>query len=268
MSESNDIPVVVAGANGRMGRQAVQAILQQVDMKLVAAYGKARGVGEDVGELSGEAPCGVILEDQAESAMAKGAGGVLVDFSLGPAVKENVLAALRHDMSCIVGATAIPGADEQEIANAATKKGVLFAPNFALGAVLMMKFATQAAKYFRWAEIIEYHHERKLDAPSGTARRTADMMRQVRDDGFRTPVDSEESVKGARGGYLGGLRIHSVRLPGKLAHQEVILAAPGEVLTIKHDASSRESYMPGMLLAIREVKKLTGLVVGLENILD
>ena len=268
MSESTDIPVVIAGANGRMGRQAVQAVLQQVDMQLVAAFGKARGVGEDVGELSGVAPCGVVLEDDAESAISKGAGGVLVDFSLGPAVKENVLTALRHDMACIVGATAIPGADEQEIAQAAVKKGVLFAPNFALGAVLMMKFATHAAKYFRWAEIIEYHHERKLDAPSGTARRTADLMRQARDDGFRTPVDSEESVKGVRGGSLGGLRIHSVRLPGKLAHQEVILAAPGEVLTIKHDASNRESYMPGMLLAIREVKKLTGLVVGLENILE
>jgi 4-hydroxy-tetrahydrodipicolinate reductase len=268
MTDDNDIRVVVAGANGRMGRQAIQAVLQQVDMKLVGAFGKARGVGEDIGELCGVGPCGVQLEDDAESAIAKAEGGVLVDFSLGPAVKENVLTALRHDVSCVVGATAISGADEQEISNAATKKGVLFAPNFALGAVLMMKFATQAAKYFRWAEIIEYHHERKLDAPSGTARRTADMMRKARDDGFRTPVDSEESVKGARGGYLGGLRIHSVRLPGKLAHQEVILAAPGEVLTIKHDASNRESYMPGMLLAIREVLTFNGLVVGLENILE
>ncbi|MFA5505010.1 MAG: 4-hydroxy-tetrahydrodipicolinate reductase [Vulcanimicrobiota bacterium] len=268
MSENNDIPVVIAGANGRMGHQAVQAVLQQVDMQLVSAFGKARGVGEDIGELAGDGPCGVLLEDNPESAIAKAAGGVLVDFSLGPAVKDHVLTALRHDVACVVGATAIPVADEQEIAQAATKKGVLIAPNFALGAVLMMKFATQAARYFRWAEIIEYHHERKLDAPSGTARRTADLMRQGREDGFRTPVDSEESVKGVRGGSLGGLRIHSVRLPGKLAHQEVILAAPGEVLTIKHDASHRESYMPGMLLAIREVRKLTGLVIGLENILE
>jgi 4-hydroxy-tetrahydrodipicolinate reductase len=154
------------------------------------------------------------------------------------------------------------------MAQAATRRGVLIAPNFALGAVLMMKFSTEAAKYFRWAEIIETHHERKLDAPSGTARRTADMMRKARDDGFRTPVDSEESVKGVRGGSLGGLRIHSVRLPGKLAHQEVILAAPGETLTIRHDATDRESYMPGVLLAARKVQELTGLVVGLENILD
>lgn len=268
MTESTDIPVVIAGANGRMGRQTVQAVLQQVDMRLVAALGKARGVGQDVGVLSGGEPCGVVLEDDVESAISKAAGGVLVDFSLGPHSKEHVLTALRHNVACVVGVTAIPASDEQEMMAAAGHRGVLLASNFALGAVLMMKFAKEAAQYFKWAEIIEYHHERKLDAPSGTARRTADMMRKARDDGFRTPVDSEESVKGVRGGSLGGLRIHSVRLPGKLAHQEVILAAPGETLTIKHDATDRESYMPGVLLAIRKMQTMTGMIVGLENILD
>lgn len=269
MSELSDTPVVIAGANGRMGRQCVQAVLQQVDLELVGAYGHARGIGEDVGVLSGGDPCGVILEDNLESVLAKGEGGVLVDFSLGIHTKSIVTAALRHNMSCVVGTTAIPTADEQEIAAAASgRKGVLIAPNFALGAVLMMKFAKEAARYFKWAEIIEYHHERKLDAPSGTARRTADMMRKARDDGFRTPVDSEESIKGVRGGSLGGLRIHSVRLPGKLAHQEVILAAPGETLTIKHDACDRDCYMPGVLMAIRQVQEASGLVVGLENLLE
>ena len=268
MTESSDIPVVIAGANGRMGRQCVQAILQQVDLVLVSAYGKARGVGEDVGVLSGGEPCGIILEDDAESAIAKAAGGVMIDFTLGQSAKNNVLTALRHDVACVVGVTAIPPADEQEMAAAATRRGVLICPNFALGAVLMMKFAKEAAKYFKWAEIIEYHHERKLDAPSGTARRTADLMRKARDDGFRTPVDSEETVKGVRGGSLGGLRIHSVRLPGKLAHQDVILAAQGETLTIRHDATDRECYMPGVLLAVRKALDMTGLVVGLENILD
>lgn len=268
MTETTDTPVVVAGANGRMGRQTVQAVLQQVDLELVGALGHVRGLGQDVGLLSGGEACGILLEDDVEKTIARGAGGVLIDFSLGPTVKKNVLTALRHDMACVIGATAIPTADEQEMAAAATRKGILVAANFALGAVLMMKFSKEAARYFRWAEIIEYHHERKLDAPSGTARRTADMMRKARGDGFRTPVDSEESVKGVRGGSLGGLRIHSVRLPGKLAHQEVILAAPGETLTIRHDATDRESYMPGVLLAARKVQTFTGLVVGLENILD
>jgi len=235
---------------------------------LVSAIGLARGIGQDVGLLSGGEPCGVLLEDDAESAIEKAKGGVLIDFSLGPSTKANVLTALRHDVACVVGTTAIPSADEQEIAQAASDCGVLFASNFALGAVLMMKFAKEAAKYFKWAEIIEYHHDKKLDAPSGTARRTADLMRKARVDGFRTPVDSEESLKGVRGGSLGGLRIHSVRLPGKLAHQEVILAAPGETLTIRHDSTDRECYMPGILLAVRKVRGFVGLTVGLENILD
>ncbi len=268
MTKGGDLPVVIAGANGRMGRQAVDAVLQQVDMKLVAAFGKARGIGEDVGSLSCNQPCGVILEDDAESAIAKAAGGVLVDFSLGHAAKEHALLALHHDVACIIGSTAIPGTDEQEMASAATKTGILLVPNFALGAVLMMKFAKEAAQYFRWAEIIEFHHEKKLDSPSGTARRTAELMRKARPDGFRAPIDSEENVKGARGGTLGGIRIHSVRLPGMLAHQEVILAGAGETLTLRHDASDRESYMPGMLLAIRKVRQMTGLTVGLENVLE
>lgn len=268
MTDTTDIPIVIAGANGRMGRQCVQAILQQVDLVLVSAFGKAKGVGVDVGVLSGGEPCGILLEDDAESAIAKAAGGVMIDFTLGASAKDNVLTALRHDVACVVGVTAIPPGDEAEMAAAATRRGVLIAPNFALGAVLMMKFAKESAKYFKWAEIIEYHHERKLDAPSGTARRTADIMRKARDDGFRTPVDSEESVKGVRGGSFGGLRIHSVRLPGKLAHQEVIMAAPGETLTIRHDATDRKCYMPGVLLAVRRAQELTGLTVGLENILD
>lgn len=268
MSDENVIPIVVAGASGRMGRRTVEAVLQQIDMKLVSALGRARGLGQDAGVLSSGEPCGVIMTDNAEEAISKAAGGVLIDFTLGPAIKEHVLIALRHDVSCVIGATAIPGADEQEMAAAANQNGILLASNFALGAVLMMKFAQEAAAYFKWAEIIEYHHERKLDAPSGTARRTAEMMRKARSDGFRAPVDSEESVKGARGGSLGGVRIHSVRLPGMLAHQEVILAAPGETLTLRHDASDRESYMPGVLLAVRKIRSMTGLTVGLENILE
>ena len=262
------IPVVVAGANGKMGREAVRAILQQVDLKLVAALGHTRGLGEDVGVLSGLEPTGVLLEDKPEEAIIKGAGGILIDLSLGEVIEDHVLLALKYKMSCVVGATAIPPQTEQRIAAAATENGVLIVPNFALGAVLMMRFSQVASQYFRWAEIIEYHHERKLDAPSGTARRTAELMRKSRSDGFRTPVESNETLKGSRGGSLGGLRIHSVRLPGKLAHQEVLFSGPGETLTIKHDSLARESYMPGMLLAVREVQNMIGLTIGLENLIQ
>lgn len=270
MDHSERVPVVVSGANGRMGRQSVATLLQQVDLNLVSALGRARGVGSDVGQLVTGEPCQVTLTDDVEAALAPAAGGVLVDFSLGPAVKTTVLKALEKDIACVIGATGIPASDEAEIAEACKncQTPVLYAPNFALGAVLMMKFAREASKYFRWAEIFEYHHEKKLDAPSGTARRTADLMRRARSDGFRVAAEGEESLKGCRGGAIGGIRIHSVRMPGLLAHQEVLFGAQGETLTIRHDARTRESYMPGLLLAIRKVRELSGFVIGLENALD
>lgn len=272
MDVSDQIPVVVSGANGRMGREVCNLILQQVDVRLAAALGHSRGLGMDVGSLVACEPCGVEISDNLEAAMQAAAGGVLVDFTLGPAVKEIALAALANNVACVIGATAIPGADLAEIDEKSRETGipVLVAPNFALGAVLMMKFAKEAAKYFRWAEIVELHHEKKIDAPSGTARRTAEKMRKARSDGFRAMAQEEESVKGCRGGSIGGVRIHSIRLPGLLAHQEVILGSQGETLTIKHDARTRESYMPGVLLSIQKIRSLSGrngVIDGLEHLL-
>jgi len=187
MNSADQLPVMVAGANGKMGRECCLTLLQQVDMRLASAFGHSRSLGEDVGVLTQGEACGITLSDNLQECVQKAAGGVLVDFTLGHAVKENVLAALQHQMACVVGATAIPGADlaEMEEASRAANLPVLLVPNFALGAVLMMKFAKEASKYFRWAEIIEMHHEKKLDAPSGTARRTAEMMRKYRSNGFR-----------------------------------------------------------------------------------
>lgn len=272
MDVSDQIPVVVSGANGRMGREVCNTVLQQVDVRLAAAYGHTRGLGNDVGSLVASEPCGIVISDDLEGCMAAASGGVLVDFTLGGAVKDIVLTALRHNVACVVGATAIPAADLAEIEelSRATNLPVMIAPNFALGAVLMMKFAKEASKYFRWAEIIELHHEKKVDAPSGTARRTAEQMRKARSDGFRAMAQEEEGVKGCRGGSIGGVRIHSVRLPGLLAHQEVILGSQGETLTIKHDARTRESYMPGVLLAIQKIRTLNGsagIIDGLEALL-
>lgn len=270
MNTQDQIPVVVAGANGKMGREVILSVLQQVDLRLVAAIGHSRGLGEDVGTVVQGEPCGVLITDNVEEAMKKAEGGVLVDFTLGHAVKDIVLTALRHNIACVVGTTAIPAADLSEIEDASrsANQPVLLAANFAIGAVLMMRFAREASKYFRWAEIIEYHHEKKLDAPSGTARRTAELMRRARPDGFRAMAQEEESVKGCRGGAVGGIRIHSVRLPGMLAHQQVLLGSHGETLMIQHDARARNAYMPGVLLAIQRIRKLSGLVEGLEAVLD
>ena len=270
MNTEDQIPVIVAGANGKMGRETVGAILQQVDMRLVAALGHTRGLGDDVGQVVQGEACGIPITSDVEDAVKRANGGVLVDFTLGNAVKETVLQALHHGLACVVGTTAIPPADLAEIEEASrqTNHPVLLCPNFALGAVLMMKFAREASKYFRWAEIIEMHHEKKLDAPSGTARRTAELMRKARSDGFRSMAQEEESVKGCRGGSVGGIRIHSVRLPGLLAHQQVMLGSHGETLVLQHDARARNAYMPGVLLAIQRVRNLTGLVEGLEHVLD
>lgn len=268
MAETDVIPVVVVGATGRMGRETVGTVLQQVDMQLVAAVGHARHLGEDIGQLSTGEPCGVAVTDQLEPALELAQGGVMVDFTVGPAVKDNVLAAFRHKVAAVVGTTGIPAADENELDQAAAGNRMLLVPNFAMGAVLMMRFAREAAKYFRWAEIIEMHHERKLDAPSGTAARTAEQMRKARPDGFRAATEGPENIKGVRGGSMAGIRIHSVRMPGLVAHQEVILGAAGETLSIRHDSYSRESYMPGVILAIQRVNRISGMVVGLENVLD
>lgn len=264
------IPVVVAGATGRIGQAVVRTVLSQVDMELVGALGHARHLGDDIGDVVVGEPCGVSVSADLDEAFENAAGGVLVDVSNGEAVKDTVLKAMESNVACVVGTSNIPKGDEDEIFGLARvrRHPLLIAPNFALGAVLMMKFATMAAKYYRWAEIIEAHHERKMDAPSGTARRTAEMMLRARKDGFRSPAEGEEAVKGVRGGNVGGIRIHSVRMPGFLASQEVILGGVGETLHLRHSSETQESFMSGVVLAIQKVRSLDGLVIGLENLLS
>ena len=269
--EESVIPVVVSGATGKMGREIVRTILERPDLRLVGALGHGRHLGEDIGEITTGQPCGVMVSTELEEVMEAARGGVLVEVSTGVNVKRVVLTAFAHEVACVVGTSNIPALDDEEMRTTAVNSGksLLFAPNFALGAVLMMKFSAMAAKYFRWAEIVELHHERKLDAPSGTARRTAEMMVRARGNaGFRTTPEREESVKGARGGNIGGVHIHSVRLPGLLAHQEVMFGNTGELLTIKHDSSNRESFMAGVVLAVQAVRNVQGVVNGLESLLD
>ena len=172
------VPIVISGATGRMGKEIVRTVLGQVGMELVGAIGHARGLGEDIGELTTGSPCGVLVTPDIDEALKAARGGVLIEVSRGSFVKEVVLKAIEYDVACVVGTTGVSSFDMDEIAAAAAEKHhpVLFAPNFAIGAVLMMKFAKIASKYFRWAEIIEKHHERKLDAPSGTALHTAESM--------------------------------------------------------------------------------------------
>ncbi|MEA2451935.1 MAG: 4-hydroxy-tetrahydrodipicolinate reductase [Actinomycetota bacterium] len=243
------IKVGVLGARGQMGTEVCKSVEADGELELVASI--TRG-------------------DPLDGLTTAGAD-VAVEFTTHSSAKDNVLFCLAHGIHVVIGTTGFSDADMKEIEKAATEgeANAFFAPNFALGAVLMMRFAAQAAPLFATAEITERHHQRKLDAPSGTSLMTAKRMNEARGGKSWATMDGEsESVEGSRGGDVGGIRIHSLRDPGSVAHQEVILGAPGELLTIRHDSLDRASFMPGVVLAIKKVAERNGLTVGLENLLD
>lgn len=263
-----ELRVVIAGAAGNMGSQAVRAVSEADDMQLVAAVDPG-AVDEDAGERAGIGRIGVPIVGDLATVFEVANPTVLVDFTRPDTVKQNVLLAVERGLHAVVGTTGLSQDDWAEIDQLAREKnvGVLHAPNFALGAVLMMRFAREAARFFPQAEIIEMHHDHKRDAPSGTALHTAEMIRSVWEQAPVPKVDEMEVVEGARGGNANGVRIHSVRLPGHVAHQEVLLGLPGETLTIRHDSIDRRCFMPGVLAALRAVGNLRGVHLGLENIL-
>ena len=263
------IRVAIAGAAGRMGRTAVRAVAGAPDMILAAALGRERGVGQDAGTVAGTAPLGVKLTAELADAL-DGKPDVLIDFCPGAAAAEHARAAIPAGVSPVIGATGICQPDLDSLATlcGSNRIGAIVAPNFAVGAVLMIEFARLAAQYFSNVEIIELHHDRKRDAPSGTALRTAAVVAAARGSPPTPAVKGEEMIAGVRGGRADGVPVHSVRLPGLVAHQEIIFGGPGQTLTIRHDSVNEESFMPGLMLAVRKVRSLTGLVYGLEKLLD
>lgn len=263
------IRVVIIGACGRMGQEVVRAVLAQEDMLLAGAVEKGKYIGEDIGEIVEKKKCGVYVTENLERLLAEAQPSVCVDFTTGAEAGANIEVCLQHRIPAVVGTTGIPAQVLDRIGQLSRieKTPVFVAPNFSLGTVLMMKFATEASRYFSTAEILEMHHDKKLDAPSGTAIRTAELMLKSRDQ-FISPGLCSEKLSHVRGGEMGGVRIHSVRLPGLLAHQEVIFGGDGEILTIRHDSTARTSFMPGVMLAIRKIRSLEGLIIGLENLLD
>ena len=241
------IKVGVLGARVRMGSEVVKAVTDASDLELVASL--------DLG-------------DSLDSLVANGAQ-VVVDFTTPDSVMANLEFLIANNINAVIGTT---GFDDARIAKiksllASSKSGVLIAPNFAIGAVLMMEFATKAAKYFESAEIIELHHPNKVDAPSGTAARTAELMAKSRKEAGLAPMPdaTSTSLDGARGATVGDIPVHSVRLRGLVAHQEVLLGGIGETLTIRHDSIDRVGFMPGVLLGVRQVVTHPGLTFGLEN---
>jgi len=263
------IRVIVAGANGRMGQEVVKLIKGTEHLELVGAVSRSK-VGQDVGEAVGIGPIHVPFSGTLTEAMERAEADVLVDFTTPHVVKEHMRQAIEAGVRPVVGTS---GLSEEELRDfeglcAEMKVGAVIAPNFAIGAVLMMVFAKQAAKYMPHVEIIESHHDRKLDAPSGTAVKTAELIAETRTELKQGHPEEKELLDGARGAYYQGFRIHSVRLPGLVAHQEVLFGGNGQLLTIRHDSFNRESFMPGVRLAIEKVMELDHLVYGLENIMD
>lgn len=243
--------VAVLGAKGRMGTEAVTAINDAKDLQLVAQL--------DLG-------------DSLDLLVTSGAQ-VVVDFTHPDAVMKNLEFAITNGISVVVGTTGFDDAKLSQLKtllSAHPKIGALIAPNFALGAVLMMQFSQTAAKYFESVEIIELHHANKVDAPSGTAVRTAQMITQARKEGKKAkmPDATKDAIAGARGATVGDVPIHSIRSHGHVAHQEVIFGDPGETLSIRHDSIYRAGFMPGVLLGVREVIKHPGLTIGLEKYME
>jgi len=262
--------VVVAGAAGRMGRAAVRTIARRDDMVLVAAIGRTASVGQDAGQVAGAGTLGVPVATDLAQVFLTARPTVLVDLSGGDAAAAHALVALDHRVPVVIGATGMRADDVARLRDRcrAERVGTVIAPNFALGAILMMEFAQRAAKFFPHVEITELHHDRKRDAPSGTAARTARLVAAARGAAPPAAVSEVELVPGARGGLVDGVRVHSVRLPGLVAHQEVLFGGPGQTLSIRHDSVSEESFMPGLVLAIERVGALHELVEGLEHVLD
>lgn len=263
------IRVMVCGAYGKMGREVLKAVYNDKELELVGAM-DVNSSFADAGELIGIGKIGVTVGKELQTVIAETKPQVMVDFTNPAAVMPNIRTAIASGVSPVVGTTGLSADDLAEVGRLCSEKKVsaLIAPNFAIGAVLMMKMAQDAAKYLPHVEIIELHHDQKLDAPSGTALRTAQLIAEKRGYLKQGHSDEEEKLAGARGSELEGIRIHSVRLPGYVAHQEVIFGGLGQTLTIRHDSISRESFMPGVVLACKRVLTITGLVCGLENILD
>ena len=243
------IKVGVLGSRGRMGSEVIKAVTEAQDLELVAQL--------DLG-------------DSLDSLVSSGAQ-VVVDFTTPDSVMANLEFLIKNNISAVVGTTGFDDARISQIKSllASSKSGVLIAPNFAIGAVLMMEFATKAAKYFESAEIIELHHPNKVDAPSGTAARTAELMSKARKEAGlgAMPDATTSSLDGARGATVGDIPVHSVRLRGLVAHQEVLLGGIGETLSIRHDSIDRVGFMPGVLLGVRQVVSHPGLTFGLENLM-
>ena len=258
------IKAVVQGVSGKVGQEVLKALSAEADMEPVGGSDVSITPGTlDLADGSGTIPVSSSLED------VIGEAQVVIDFTNGDGATDAIRTAAPRKVNVVVGSTGIPDATFEEAAALAREHGVgiFIAPNFAFGAVLMIHLAREASRFFDYADLTEMHSEGKIDAPSGTALAIAAAAAEGKGGAFTAPKAEKEIIVGTRGGTSGGVTIHSARMPGRVAHHELVFGALGQTLTIRHDSINRESFMPGVMMAVRHVVKSPGLVVGLDKIM-
>lgn len=263
------VKIVIAGPRGRMGSEAVKLINNTETFELVAVL-DSKNEGAILSDVLGFQTSNAPIYVDIHKCLTETKPDVLIDLTTPEHGMYHASTALSYGVRPVVGTTGFSNEDLQTLDKLCEEKelGCIIAPNFALGAVLMMKFSQLAGKYFPDVEIIELHHDQKLDAPSGTAVKTAQMIADVRQPKHQGHLNEKETLPGARGADFEGMHIHSVRLPGLIAHQQVLFGSTGQTLTIRHDSYNRESFMSGVKLAVEAVMKLHVFVYGLENIIE
>lgn len=263
------ISIALGGPRGKMGTEAIKMIATDPNLQLVAVIDRKNN-GKSLSDIHYECDLNIPVYDQAERCFREVNPDVYVDLTIPHIGFDHTKIALENKISSVVGTSGFTEEQIDELSLLAEENntGCIIAPNFALGAVLMMLFSKMAAKYFPDVEIIEKHHDNKLDAPSGTALKTIDMIKQSREEKNQGHPEEYEIIEGSRGGNADGIRVHSMRLPGLVAHQEVVFGGKSQLLTVKHDSFHRESFMEGLKLAIDKVVSLEKLVYGLEHVID
>ena len=259
------IKVVIQGALGKMGQEVASTVCREAGMKAVGAVDKSalKDSSYDLPDGSGAIPLSNSLEDVVSDAQ------VVVDFSNAEGAMTAMRVAAAHKVNVVIGSTGLTDANLQEAESLANEHrvGIIVAPNFAMGAVLMIHLARIASRFFDYADLTEVHHEAKIDAPSGTALAIAKAAVEGKGGSFIAPKAEKETLAGTRGGDFDGVIIHSGRMPGRVAHHELVFGTLGQTLTIRHDSINRESFMPGVLMAIREAVKSPGLTLGIDKIM-
>lgn len=265
---TDKIKVIIAGALGKMGLETIKAVIADESLELIGLV-DVMSQGQKLSAISAINNCHLIIENNLSEAINLVKPDVLIDFTNPQSVFSNAKTALKSNINCVIGTTGLNDIEIEQLEKIAIEKGlgVAIIPNFAIGAVLMMKFAQEAASYFSDVEIIELHHDQKLDAPSGTAIKTAEMINENR--GLKAPKNLKEyeKIAGARGADSDGVRIHSIRLPGLVAHQEVIFGSAGQTLTIRHDSIDRTCFMPGVIMVTKKILTVKGLIHGMEKLM-